>query len=84
MAKKKKPSKERRVVGFLGIGLDSKDGEKRLTRSEHFLLIGGSAQTHERMQDAAIKFSEALKARGKTLLETEVEEVIDLFHEAQE
>ena len=64
------------------VGLDNADGEKRLTRSEHFLLVGGSAETHERMQDTAIRFDEALRQRGKTLGETTAEEAIDLLRRA--
>jgi hypothetical protein len=74
---------DRRVVGFLGIGLDNKDGHKRLTRSEHFVLLGGSNETHERMQETAVRFSAELKRRGKQLDETPVEEVVEIFHEAQ-
>jgi hypothetical protein len=73
---------ERRVVGFLGVGLDNKDGHQRVTKSEHFFLVGGSSETHESMQDIAIKFTKALGKRGKPLPETPVEEVLDLFHEA--
>jgi hypothetical protein len=72
------------VIGFLGLGLDSKDGHQRLTRSEHFLLVGGSVETHERMQETAIKFDEALEKKGKPLRETSVEEIIEMFHESQE
>ncbi len=71
-----------RVVGFLGVGLDNADGEKRLTRSEHFLLVGGSAETHERMQDTAIRFGEELRKRGKSLEETTAEEAVDLLRKA--
>jgi hypothetical protein len=70
------------IGGFLGVGLDNKDGHQRLTRSEHFLLVGGSAETHERMQDTAIRFGEALRKRGKTLRETSTEEAIDLLRES--
>jgi len=73
---------DRQVVGFLGVGLDNKDDEHRITRSEHFYLVGGSPETHERMQDTAINFAVALKRRGKALGETEVEEIIELFYEA--
>lgn len=73
---------KKQVIGFLGVGFDNKDGEQRITRSEHFLLIGGSEATHERMQDTAIKFDEGLRKRGKRLPETTVEEVIELFDEA--
>ncbi|MCI0464952.1 MAG: hypothetical protein L0Z62_49150 [Gemmataceae bacterium] len=74
----------RQVVGFLGVGLDNQDEHQRLTRSEHFLLVGGSEATHERMQDTAIRFTEALHRRGKRLEETSLAEVVELFHEAQE
>jgi hypothetical protein len=73
---------DRQVLGFLGVGLDGKDGHRRLTRSEHFLLVGGSEETHESMQEVAIKFTEVLGKRGKRLEETPVEEVLDLFREA--
>jgi len=72
-----------RVLGLLGLGLDD-DGHRRVTRSESFLLVGGSADTHERMQETAICFEEALERRGKTFGEAEVGEVIDLLHEARE
>jgi len=75
---KKKPG----VVGLLGVGLDNKDGEHRITRSEEMLLVGGSQETHEKMQDVAIHFSESLKDRGKRLQDTSVDEVIDLLHKA--
>ena len=74
----------REIVGFLGVGLDNKDGHQRLTRSEHFLLVGGSAETHERMQDTAIRFGEELRKRGKTLQEASPEEALDLLRESLE
>ncbi|OAI53601.1 hypothetical protein AYO44_04060 [Planctomycetaceae bacterium SCGC AG-212-F19] len=75
---------EPQVVGFLGVGLDNQDGHQRLTRSEHFVLVGGSTETHEKMQETAIKFTEALENKGKTLEETSVVEIIELFHEVRE
>jgi hypothetical protein len=81
---KNKDRDEKRVVGFVGVGLDNTDEHKRITRSEHFLLVGGSKDTHERMQDTAIRFSEKLRQRGKALHETPVDEVIEIFHEARE
>lgn len=71
-----------RLNGFLGLGLDNEDEHKRMTRTENFLLLGGSAETHERMQDTAIHFNEALDKRGKSLQETEPEEALDLLREA--
>ena len=74
---------EREVVGFLGVGLDG-DGEHRITRTEHFFLIGGSEGTHERMQDAAIKFNEDLDRLGQPLQQLPVKEVVDLLRKAHE
>ncbi len=73
-----------RIAGFLGLGLDGEDGHQRITRTEDFLIYGGSKETHERMQETAIKFEEALEKRGKTLQETEFEEALDLLREATE
>jgi hypothetical protein len=85
-ARNRKPRKsnEPQVLGFLGVGLDNTDGHRRLTRTEHFLLVGGSEETHGRMQDTAIKFNESLRRSGKRLQETSVQEAIDLLQEAQE
>ncbi|MFO0849224.1 MAG: hypothetical protein U0871_11815 [Gemmataceae bacterium] len=73
-----------RVAGILGLGLDTDDGQKRVTRTDEMLLVGGSRDTHERMQETAIKFSEGLEKRGKTLPEASIREVIDLLREARE
>ena len=70
------------VLGLLGVGLDNTDGHKRITRSDEFLLVGGSKETHESMQNIAIRFADSLKKKGKSLPETPVEEVIDLLHKA--
>jgi hypothetical protein len=81
---KKQDEPDQRIVGFVGVGLDNADEHKRITHSEHFLLVGGSKDTHERMQDTAIRFSEKLRRTGRTLQETPVREVIEILHEARE
>jgi hypothetical protein len=82
MAKHKK--KDGQVVGFLAVGLNNSDGHKRVTRNGPFLLIGGSEETHERMQDISIRFNTNLRKRGKSLPDTPVDEVLDILHEAGE
>lgn len=82
MSTNSKRRRKKQVVGFLGVGLDSKDGHQRLTENEHFLLVGGSEETHEKMQDVSIRFTDSLKKRGKELHETPVDEVLDLFRDA--
>jgi hypothetical protein len=79
---RKKDRNKSEVIGFLGVGLDNQDGHQRVTRSEHFLLLGGSGETHERMQDVVVKFGESLRRRGKTLPETEPDEAVDLLRDA--
>lgn len=79
---KKKKKGEGQVVGFLGVGLDNSDEHKRITKSEHFLLVGGSAETHEFMQDSALRFEESLDRKGKVLRETSPEEAIEMLHKA--
>jgi hypothetical protein len=70
------------VLGFLGVGLDNKDGHQRLTRTKSFLLVGGSEDTHEKMQEVSIRFNESLDGRGKHLHEATLEEILELMHEA--
>ena len=74
--------KKTEVVGFFGVGLDGKDGHARITRSEHFFLVGGSEETHERMQDVAIHVTESLKTKGKRLQDAEIQELLDLVQMA--
>ncbi len=81
----KKPRSQKKTVGgILGLGLDDANGEKRVTRTEEMVLLGGSHETHERMQETAIRFSESLEKRGKRLEDTSVQEAVDLLREAAE
>ena len=81
---RRKKGQEPTVGGILGVGLDGTDGHRRITRTEEMVLVGGSQETHERMQETAIRFGEALEKRGKKLPEASVPEVIDLLREAVE
>lgn len=65
---------------LLGMGLDS-DGEARITRGENFLLLGGKAETHDAMQEKAIKFNEKLRERGTTLSEIDRAEAKEIAAE---
>ena len=81
MAGKSKKKKEN-VAGLLGVGLDNEDGHHRPTRGEEFVLVGGSQETHERMQEVAIKVAESLQTRGKRLQDAAPQEVADLVLKA--
>ena len=80
----KSPRPKREVIGLLGVGLDNQDGQKRLTRNEDILLVGGSQETHECMQEVSIRVNESLRERGKRLRDAESQEVLDLLRQAAE
>lgn len=65
-------------TGLLGFGLDGEDGHKRVTKGSDFLLLGGSAETHERMQDLVVRMSEKLKGRGRRFADLSRREFEDL------
>jgi hypothetical protein len=66
------------VTGLLGLGLDAKDGHTRITKGPHFVLLGGSSETHERMQEFAVKLGERMKAKGKAFGRVSPKELRDL------
>jgi hypothetical protein len=76
-----KSSGKKKKSLLLGLGLDGKDGHVRLTRGENFRLVGGSQETHEQMQEVAIKLNEKLSSRGKQLEEIDPQEFRALAEE---
>jgi len=66
---------------MLGMGMDGDDGQVRVTNAENFLLVGGSHDTHECMQDKCIKFNEILGSRRKRLEDLERQELMDVAAE---
>jgi hypothetical protein len=82
VAKNKKQVSE--LVGFLGVGLDHQDQHYRITRNDHFLLVGGCEETHEKMQDVSVHFNEALEKRGKQLHEATLAEIVELMRRAMD
>ena len=69
---------------LLGLGLDGKDGHRRITKGDNFCLVGGSEETHDRMTETAIKVNEKLARKGKQLRDVSPEEFADLVREASE
>ncbi len=63
---------------LLGLGFDSKDGHLRITKGDNFRLFGGSEETHEMMQEKAIKFNEQLDKRRKSLEDINEKEFLDI------
>jgi hypothetical protein len=77
--KKEKPAQ----AALLGLGLDNDDGHKRLTTGEQFAIVGGSAETHERMTETVVKTFEALKQRGKHLSEVRPRELAEIIKKSE-
>jgi hypothetical protein len=72
----KTPAKKGKSM-MLGVGLDN-DGHKRVTTGPSFALVGGSKDTHEQMTEKAVKISEKLAKKGKTLDTVTHEEFDDI------
>ena len=81
---RKSKAKAKKTVGLFGVGLDNEDGHKRITQGDEFLLVGGSEETHECMQDVVIHVTEALQTKRKRLQDACLEEVIDLVQKAMD
>ena len=69
-------------AGLVGIGLDNKDGHKRITTGAQFAIVGGSEETHGRMTETVVKTFETLKERGKHLHQAEKKELKDIIKES--
>lgn len=77
---RKSPAKPK--AGLLGVGLDGSDGHKRITQGEQFILVGGSAETHERMTETTVKTFEELKRRQRTLANVAPAELAEIIHKS--
>ena len=64
-----------------GVGLDNEDGHVRITKMDNFRLLGGSKDTHEMMQEHAIKFNERLKRHDKQVTDLNVKQFVELAGE---
>jgi hypothetical protein len=71
-----------RKAMMMGLGLDNKDGHKRITKGDNFYLVGGSEETHDRMAETAIKVNEKLAKKGKRLEDVSQKEFVEIVHES--
>ena len=79
MADRRLPSRPIRLL--LGIGLDS-DGHVRATKGDDFFLLGGTEETHGRMQEHVEKFQATLGKMGTDLQRASNEQVREAAHES--
>ena len=75
------PSKKP-AAHLIGVGLDHKDGHKRITQAERFAIVGGSQETHERMTETVVKTFETLDRKGKTLDSVDKKELSDIIKDS--
>lgn len=72
-------NKKPRDAVLLGMGLDNKDGHKRITTAEKFAIMGGSLETHEKMTETVLKTFEDMGKKGKSLESIEPDELKDII-----
>lgn len=75
-------SRERRRSHVLGLGLDGADGHVRVTKGDHFTIVQGSEETHERMTEVCMKMEEKARRKGRTLGDLSTRELRDLAADA--
>ena len=66
---------------LMGLGLDrDPEGISHVTKGDDFLLLGGSGETHEAMQEQVDRFTHSLKKLGTNLqhaTDSEMREAIE-------
>lgn len=77
----KRESKKKSYAVICGIGLDNKDGHKRITKGDNFYIFGGSKKTHEKMVEKVIEFNEVVKKSGKRLEDLSKKEYTNIVKE---
>ncbi len=75
------PKEGEKKAWLLGVGRDNDDGHLRITRGQNYQLFGGSEETHEVMQEKAVKFNEKLRERDRRLEDISRNEFRDIAHE---
>lgn len=78
MADRRERSSLRVLMGF---GLDS-DDHARVTKGEDYVLLGGSENTHGRMQDEVERFRDVLHKMGTDLQRASHDEVREAAEES--
>ena len=75
-------SQPAKVSSLIGVGFDGSDGHKRITKGEKFVLVGGSAETHDKMTETTLKTFEELKRRDKHLETVDRRELAEIVHKS--
>jgi hypothetical protein len=65
-------------AAFIGLGLDSHDDHRRLTRSDQSLVLGGSAETHDELRETVLRMELELDRQGQRLGDLDPLELAEL------
>ena len=72
-------ARPRRVrAALIGLGLDSHDDHRRLTRSDQSLIFGGSAETHDELRETVLRLELELDRQGQRLGDLDPLELAEL------
>ena len=72
-------ARPRRIrAAFIGVALDSSDDHKRLTRSNHFFVFGGSAEMHAQLRETILRMELELDRQGQQLGDLDPLELAEL------
>ena len=71
-------SEQSRVVGLLGVGFDTEDGQIRITQANEYGVLMGSNETHKALQDICLQIEECVKSTGRPLSDYSPEEFMEL------
>lgn len=67
---------------LMGLGLDG-DGHTRVTKGEDYVLLGGTEETHNRMQEDVERFRHRLKKMGTDLQQASPREIVRAAREVR-
>jgi hypothetical protein len=70
-----------RVVGLLGVGFDTEDGQIRITQADEYHVIMGSGETHKELHKICHRINQSIKESGKKLTDFSPEEFMELIKE---
>lgn len=65
-------------AAIIGLGLDGRDGTRRILKSDQALVVGGSAETHDELVETILRLETELERRGRDLAEVSPEELMEI------
>ena len=70
-----------RIIGLMGVGFDTEDGQIRITEADEYRVLMGSGETHKELQKICRRIDETIKAAGRTLSDYSPEDLMKLVQE---